>query len=92
MWPSRWGQLDAQAGLTLPGPQLVDRVLPSRHVCVLLKILQMKVVRLERLLKLKDQQIGELMRTGTSPSDREWPRRKSPLRGPGPTPPKATRP
>ncbi|XP_045665339.1 sperm flagellar protein 1-like isoform X2 [Ursus americanus] len=58
----------------------------------MVKILQMKVVRLERLLKLKEQQIGELTRTGTSPSDREWPRRKSPLRGPGPTPPKATRP
>ncbi|XP_039108355.1 sperm flagellar protein 1-like isoform X2 [Hyaena hyaena] len=35
--------------------------------CAFLKILQMKVVRLEHLVKLKDQRIGELTRPGNEP-------------------------
>nr|XP_008523840.1 PREDICTED: sperm flagellar protein 1-like isoform X6 [Equus przewalskii] len=39
----------------------------SQDMCVFLKILQMKVVRLEQLVKLKDQWIGVLLRPRDKP-------------------------
>ncbi|GAB5578905.1 sperm flagellar protein 1-like [Prionailurus iriomotensis] len=51
---------------TLGHPALAPSVLLS-ETCAFLKILQMKVVRLEHLVKLKDQRIGELTRAGGEP-------------------------
>lgn len=57
------GWLDTQLRLKLPGSGRWT----EREMCVSLKVLQMKVVRLEHLVKLKDQRISELTRRGTEP-------------------------
>jgi hypothetical protein len=72
MWPYRGtGWTLIPRGGNFPGSlTLADRWDFSGYAyvqtCVVLKILQMKVVRLEHLVKLKDLRIGELMRPGAN--------------------------
>lgn len=57
------GWLDTQLGPKLPG----SGRWAGRETCVSLKVLQMKVIRLEHLVELKDQRISELTRRGIEP-------------------------
>lgn len=57
------GWLDPQLRPKLPG----FGTWAGRETCVSLKVLQMKVIRLEHLVKLKDQRISELTRRGVEP-------------------------
>ncbi|XP_039108356.1 sperm flagellar protein 1-like isoform X3 [Hyaena hyaena] len=57
-----WGHLDSRLQQLLEEKEQALAVLQE-----MVKILQMKVVRLEHLVKLKDQRIGELTRPGNEP-------------------------
>uniref|UniRef100_A0A8C8YAL6 Calponin-homology (CH) domain-containing protein n=1 Tax=Panthera leo TaxID=9689 RepID=A0A8C8YAL6_PANLE len=57
-----WGHLDSRVQQLLEEKEQALALLQE-----MVKILQMKVVRLEHLVKLKDQRIGELTRAGGEP-------------------------
>lgn len=57
------GWLDTQLAPKLPGCGRWA----GRETCVSPKVLQMKVIRLEHLVELKDRRISELTRRGIEP-------------------------